>query len=340
MIHTCLTTVLGIEHPIIQGGMGTGTDHRLISAVTNAGGLGILGASYLSAEALEREIAAIGEATTGPFGINHLLFFVDEECLEVSLAARPKVISAAWASAETDLGSYVERAHKAGALFMYQVPSLREAQRAVDAGVDIVVAQGSEAGGHVGQQSTFPLVRQVARAVQTIPVVAAGGVVDGAGLAAALALGADGVLLGSRFVASQESTMPDSYKEAIVRSDGTDTLLTDIPDIALGRTWPGALGRVVRNRFVERWIGRETELRLQGRRIGDEMMAARGRGDVAEMHMQVGQSGGLIDAVEPAAVIVNRIVAEAEAVIADRLLVAADRSCPQERTTREGTRHG
>ena len=136
-----------------------------------------------------------------------------------------------------------------------------EAKRAAEAGADMIIAQGTEGGGHVGWMASMPLLPMVVDAVAPIPVLAAGGYADGRGLVAALALGADGMLLGTRFLATVESPLHPNFKQAIVDSDGHDTLLSEIPDIAAGLVWPGAMIRSRRNRFIERWAGREWALR-------------------------------------------------------------------------------
>src|SRR6266702_3557660 len=140
---------------------------------------------------------------------------------------------------------------------MHMVPRCDDAERAVAAGADVIVAQGNEGGGHIGEIGTVVIVRQVVKAVAPVPVLAAGGFTDGAGLAAALALGADGVLLGTRFLATNEAPIHPAYKQAIVDSDGTDSVLTDIPDIAQRRVWPGAMDRVLRTRLIDEYVGRE-----------------------------------------------------------------------------------
>jgi NAD(P)H-dependent flavin oxidoreductase YrpB (nitropropane dioxygenase family) len=152
----------------------------------------------------------------------------------------------------------------------------------------------------------------VVRAIAPVPVLAAGGVADGAGLAAALALGAEGVLFGTRFMATPEAPLPDSYKRVIVDSDGHDTLLTEIPDIAAGRVFPGAYLRVRRNRFIEEWIGREGELRRRRTEVAASINRTREVGDVDGGSLLLGQTAALIDRIEPAAQIVERIVREAE----------------------------
>jgi NAD(P)H-dependent flavin oxidoreductase YrpB (nitropropane dioxygenase family) len=319
-LRTRLTDLLGIDHPVVLGGMGSGaTGHALVAAVSAAGGLGTLSASALNPAAQRAEVEAIRSRTDRPFGLNHLLCFVNEEFYAASLELHPRVIATAWAWSTQDIRKYFERAHQAGALVMHMVSGVPEAKRAVDAGADVIVAQGTEGGGHVGWMGSMALVPMVARAVAPVPVLAAGGVADGAGLAAALALGAEGVLLGTRFLASHESPVPDGFKRTILESDGHDTLLTEIPDIATGRVWPGAMSRVRRNRFVERWAGREWELRQFRDQVGPSVNAARQRDDTEEYTLGTGQTAGLISDVKPAAEIVREIVEQAEAIITSRL---------------------
>jgi len=202
---------------------------------------------------------------------------------------------------------------------MHMAGEVAEAVRSAEAGADVIVAQGTEAGGHVGWMASMALVPMVVQAVAPIPVLAAGGIADGRGFAAALALGAEGVLLGTRFLATVESPLHPNFKQAIVRSDGHDTTLTEIPDIASGNVWPGAMSRTLRNRFIEQWAGRESILRQQAHAALAALQAARLAGDVDHASLFVGQDAGLIDSVLPAAEVIQRMVAEAERIITDRL---------------------
>jgi NAD(P)H-dependent flavin oxidoreductase YrpB (nitropropane dioxygenase family) len=202
---------------------------------------------------------------------------------------------------------------------MHMVATLPDAVRAAEAGADAVVAQGTEGGGHVGEMGSAVLVRQVVRAIAPVPVVAAGGFADGAGLAAALALGADGVLMGTRFLATEEAPASPAAKAAIVASDGHDTVLTSVPDTLSGKEWPGAWSRVKRTRFVEEWLGREPELTRRRDEVRARLAAARERGDQEYWTMWVGQSAGLVDAVAEADDLVRTIVADAEKIIGVRL---------------------
>ena len=325
MIRTPLTALLGIRHPILLGGMSGATSAALVAAVSEAGGLGIFGASQrvrpgpaLGLDDVVSVTRRIRELTAAPFGLNLLLFDANDDDVDGILACRPLVLSTAWRRPDQDLRPIVERAHASGVLFMHQVDTLEEAKRAAAAGADIVVAQGTEGGGHVGLMATFPLVRMVVTAVAPLPVVAAGGIADGHGIAAALVLGAQGALLGTRFLATTESPLPDGYKSAIVASDGHDTLLTEIPDIVSGRSWPGAYARVRRNALVERWIGREAELRRRRDEVRAELVAARAAGDAQGGSLLIGQDAGLIDTIEPAGALVARLAADAESALRSR----------------------
>ena len=319
MLRTRVCELLGLEHPIVMGGMGTGTSPQLVAAVSSAGGLGILGASRQSAEELARDAEAIRAATDRPFGLNLLLFRERPGQYDGLLAARPKVVSTAWSTLEQDLATYAARAHAVGAVFMHMVSTVAEAKAAARAGADVIVAQGTEGGGHVGVMGTMPLVPMIVSAVAPIPVLAAGGVADGRGLAAALALGAEGVLLGTRFLATDESPIAKGFKQAILESDGHDTLVTDIPDVANGQVWPGAYVRVRRNRFIEEWIGRDNELRRRRVEVSAQVREAAQAGDPDRGAVMIGQTAGLIDRVEPAADLVRQISRDAEAILRDRL---------------------
>ena len=268
MIHTRICDLLGIPHPIILGGMGTATTAPLVAAVSNAGGFGTLGTSAFNAATLESEIASIHERTEKPFGVNHLLFQIQEDMYAVTLRARPTVAAFAWARKDQNLRDYFQRAHDAGCKVMYMAGEVPEALRAAEAGADVLVAQGTEAGGHVVWMASLPLVPMMVKAVAPLPVLSAGGIADGRGLAAALALGAEGVLLGTRFMATPEAPIHANFKQAIVKSDGHDTVLTEIPDLASQRVWPGAMSRAQRNKFIERWAGREWALRQNAERSG------------------------------------------------------------------------
>jgi NAD(P)H-dependent flavin oxidoreductase YrpB (nitropropane dioxygenase family) len=315
MLRTRFTEVIGVEHPVASAGMGGGaTSGELVGAVSEAGGLGVLGASFVPPEDVADMVRTARERTSKPIGVNLLLHATEDRVDEV-LALQPEVFSTAWPREDQDLAAIFAKAHERGCKVMHMVPLVEDAFRAADAGADVIVAQGNEGGGHIGEIASTVIVRQVVKAVSPVPVLAAGGFVDGAGLAAALALGADGVLLGTRFLATDEAPVEQAYKDAIVASDGTDTVMTTLSDSLSGRDWPGAWVRLKRTRFVEQWLGREPELRRRRAELWDEVAAFQ-ESNADDGLMWIGQSAGLIDSVEPAGDVVRRIVAEAEEIIA------------------------
>lgn len=319
MIHTPVCDLLRIRHPIVLGGMAGSTSVPLVAAVSNAGGLGTLGIARTPAERIPKDLGAIREATKGPFGVNFLLFLAREPAIAAALNARPPVFSAAWARADQDLRALFGRAHEAGSKVMYMAGTVPEALRAKTAGADVIVAQGTEGGGHVGWMATLVVLPMIVDAVGSTPVLAAGGIADGRGLAAALALGAQGALLGTRFLATKESPLHPNFKQAVLDSDGHDTVLTEIPDIARANVWPGAMARARRNAFIERWAGREWELRARQPEAAAALERARETGDADNASLLIGQDAGLIHDIPPAGELVERIVAEAEALLKDRL---------------------
>ena len=319
MIRTPICDLLNIDHPIALGGMGSVYAPELVAAVSSAGGLGAMGCHYLRPEQVRAGTAAIRERTNRSFALNFLLFDVQEDSFAAALELRPSLIAFAWPRAEQDIKPYIDRAHAAGCKVTFMAGGVPQAVKAAEAGADVIVAQGTEGGGHVGWQTTMTLVPMVVDAVAPIPVLAAGGIADGRGLAAAISLGSDGALLGTRFLASQESSLHPNFKKAILESDGHDTLLSEIPDVAAGLVWPGAMSRSRRNRFIERWAGREWALRQSRTEAHAALLAARKDGDVNEAVLSMGQDAGLIHEILPAAEIVNRIAADAERILTERL---------------------
>jgi len=235
------------------------------------------------------------------------------------LRARPAVAAFACARKDQDLRDYFQRAHDVGCKVMYMAGEVPEAVRAAEAGADVLVAQGTEAGGHVVWMASLPLVPMMVKSVAPLPVLSAGGIADGRGLAAALALGAEGVLLGTRFMATPEAPIHPNFKQAIVKSDGHDTVLTEIPDLASQRVWPGAMSRAQRNKFIERWSGREWVLRQSAQEVGKQVAAARAAGDVDNASLSFGPDAGLIDSIKSVREVVQDIVTEAEEIIKGRL---------------------
>ena len=324
-IETSLTRVLGIEVPLVQAPIGPCTCPELAAAVSNAGALGTLAATWQSPPDVADLLARTRALTDRPFAVNLILEWDQHDRLRACLDAGASIVSFFWG----DPGPYVDAAHGAGALVIHTVGSPEEARRVVDAGVDVVVAQGVEAGGHVwGETGTLPLVPAVVDAVLPVPVLAAGGIADGRGLAAAVALGAAGAWIGTRFVATEESAAAPTYKQRVVEGPAEDAVLST----AFDGEWPGAKHRVLRNETVERWeeAGRPEPGSRPGE--GDEvarmaegfsiprysaMLPAAGvEGDLDALALYAGQSTGLVHDVLPAGEVVRRIEEEAATIIA------------------------
>ena len=250
-----------------------------------------------------------------PFGLNFLTFDTREDSFSESVDLRPAVMQFAWARPDQDLKSYFNRAHDAGCKVTYMAGTVPEAIRATQAGADVIIAQGTEGGGHVGWMASMPLIPMVVDDVAPLPVLAAGGFADGRGLVAAFALGAQGILLGTRFLATVEFPLHPNFKQAIVDSDGHDTQLSEIPDIASGLVWPGAMTRSRRNRFIERWAGREWLLRQNRAEALSRLQTARESGDVDEGPLSMGQDAGLVRDIPIAAEVVARIAHEADDIL-------------------------
>jgi NAD(P)H-dependent flavin oxidoreductase YrpB (nitropropane dioxygenase family) len=319
VIKTAFTELSGMEHPIALAGMSGLTSPELVAAVSNAGGLGILGASDIEAATIHEQVGSVREKTKRPFGINLLLHVADDEQVRAVLEARPSVLSTAWPRDDQNLAAIFESAHERGIKVLHMVPTAADAATAVAAGADVIIAQGTDGGGHIGLVGTAVIVPLVARAAAPTPVLAAGGIADGRGLAAMLVLGAAGVLVGTRFLATTESPLHDAFKKLIVESDGTDTIVTDLADVMLGIDWPGAVERIARNRVVERWLGRANELRRRRDATLSVMRQARRAGDAEEAIVYYGQSAALIDEVKPAGLVVAEMVREAESIMRERL---------------------
>lgn len=316
MLHTFLCDLLNIRTPVIQAGMSIYTSPALAAAVSNAGGLGSLGAWQRPADQLRREIDELRDLTDRSFAVNHVVPDLDPDAFEITLATAPAVVSFAL----DDAGALMGRVHDAGSLVMQQVTTVHDAEAAAEHGADIIVAQGSEAGGYAGTVSTFALLPQVVDAVQPVPVVAAGGIADGRGLAAALVLGAAGVNLGTRFLASDESPVGDTWKRAIVASASESWvqvgLLNDLEPN------PGTLGygtrvRALRTAFIDRWQRRWDEGRADPATALAEIARAESDGRLDDLFVFGGQSAGIITDVLPAAEIVRTLTADAEQALAD-----------------------
>ena len=327
MLKTTLCHQLGIEHPLFSAGMGGGTSGpELVAAVSNAGACGVLGMGGLPAPYIRQQIQHVRALTDKPFGVNLLLPLLREGQIDACLDAKVPLLVLSWG----DPKPFVAEAHRRGTKVFIQVGSVEEATAAAAAGVDAVIAQGNEAGGHVkGTTALSTTVPAVVEAVKPVPVIASGGVATGRGLVAALSLGAQAVSMGTRFLASEEAQAPQGYKERIVQSRAEDTVYTQLFDIG----WPDAPHRVIRNKAVAEWEvagrppagGRPGEGTVVGTMplAGTLMDVVRYAvsspkpgftGDLDYVALYAGESCSLVHDVKPAAQIVRGVMREAEEV--------------------------
>ena len=305
-----VTGSLGIEYPVLLAPMDLVASGQLASAVSQAGGLGLIGGGYGNAEWLEREFAAAGNARVGCGFITWSLAN-KPELLDLALRHRPVAVMLSFG----DPSPFVAKIKDAGAKLICQVQSLAQAKDAAASGADILVAQGTEAGGHGAMRSTLTLVPEIVDTLPEVPVVASGGIADGRGFAAVMMLGAEGVLMGTRFYASQEAQGHPDAKQRIVEASGDDTVRSIVFDISRRNVWPSPYtGRVLRNAHAERWFGRELEL-MRHPEEAQRYSEAREQGDFDIAAVIAGEAVGLIHDVLPAAEIVNQIVREAEALL-------------------------
>ena len=302
-----VTQLLGIQHPVLLAPMDLIAGGKLAAAVSQAGGLGLLGGGYGDGDWLSREWDRAGNARIGCGFITWSLA-KNPQLLDKALERQPAAVMLSFG----DPRPFSPAIRKSGAKLICQVQTLEQALEANEAGADIIVAQGTEAGGHGQSAPLFTLLPQVVDACQGIPVIAAGGIADGRGMAAAMMLGAEGVLMGTRFYASVEADGHPDAKRRIVEARGGATVRSTLFDIARRNVWPEPYtGRVLRNRYTERWLGHEAELREQAESVAAEYAEARTRGDFDMAGVIAGEACGLIHDIAPAGDIVERIVAEA-----------------------------
>jgi nitronate monooxygenase len=316
MIHTRLTSEFGLRHPIVLAPMDIAATARLATAVTDAGGLGLLGGGYGNRTWLERELAGIGDSRVG-CGFITWSMARQPELLDLVLRRRPAAVLLSFG----DPMPFAARIREAGVPLICQVQNVAYARRALDAGAAVIVAQGGEAGGHgTGLRSTFTLVPEVVDMVDRIRpevlVLAAGGIADGRGLAAALTLGADGVMVGTRFWATPEADVSPLAQQRGLSAGSDDTIRTSVYDIVRTAPWPAQYnGRLLRNEFIDRWHGREAELLSDLPEANAAYHAAVRQGDFGVANMIVGESVGLVRSVMPARAVVEQMVEQAEAVL-------------------------
>jgi len=308
LIRTRLTQMFGLHYPIVLAPMGGVSGGRLAAEVSNAGGLGLVGGGYGDSAWLRQQLFLAKRESRGPWGVGFITWSVDRSLIELALEHEPSLIMLSFG----DPRPYARVIKSMSCKLMCQVQDLEGARIAQEAGADVIVAQGSEAGGHGGSRATLPLVPAVADAVAPTPVVAAGGIADGRGLAAALMLGAQGALIGTRFYASVEALAPDLAKQRVVAAHGDLTSRTRVFDLVRRLGWPEAnTGRALRNRFLERWDGREGELAAALESEHPAYLDAVRHADFDTAVVWAGEAVDLIKDVERAAALVARIGAEA-----------------------------
>lgn len=313
MLRTAACDILTIRHPVIQAGMAGYTSPELVAAVSRAGGLGVHGSLSRSPDVLRRIIRDTHALLHGqPFGVNLVIRRTADPILDLCLEERVPVLVLSWGDPRT----WTARAHAAGALVMYQVTTLAEVPLALEAGVDLIIAQGTEGGGHSGFIPLATLLPAVVDAAGTTPVLAAGGIADGRGLAAALALGAAGAYVGTRFLATPEAPVSAAWKAAIVAAGAGDTIHTLAFDTVWGTPWPGGRVRAVANRFTADWDGREAALLAQHDTVQQAVWQAERDDDPSLICLMAGTGVAAITAITPAATIVETMVTDAAATIA------------------------
>ena len=298
-LRTAFTELFGIAHPIALAPMGGSAGGALAAAVSNGGGLGLVGGGRGDPEWLERELTVVTEGTDKPWGVGFLSWSATPGVVQGALQYRPDAVMLSFGDARP----LAEPVLAAGVHLIVQVTDLDEAAQAVEIGAGVIVAQGGEAGGHGGGRATLPFVPIVVDLAGSTPVLAAGGIADGRGVAAALALGAEGALVGTRFQASAE---------AIVEGHGGDTERSRVLDIARGAPWPARYpARTLRNAFLDRWRGREGELEADEDAKASYREAA-DRGDLGVVPVWASEAIDLITEVMPAADLVGLLAAETE----------------------------
>jgi nitronate monooxygenase len=307
-LRTAFTDLISVEHPVVLAPMSGTAGGALAAAVSNAGGLGLVGGGRQGLEWCREQLGLVVALTSRPWGIGFLTWGLETPTLAAALEQSPAAVMLSFG----DPHPFADLVHQSGAQLIIQVTDLEEARQALDTGADVVVAQGTEAGGHGGVRSTFPFVPAVVDVATHTPVLAAGGIADGRGLAAALALGAAGALIGTRFEASQEALVSPETVKAIVDGTGEGTSRSRVFDIANGSAWPATwTGRALRNPFFSQWLGKEDELAHD-----DDVLAAYqehvSQGDMSYETVWAGEAIDLIDDDPPAGELVTRIANEAE----------------------------
>ena len=304
MIKSPVCDILGIKYPVFQGGMAWASNHRLAAAVSNAGGLGIIGAGQMPPDIVVQEIRKAKESTDKPFGVNLILYlsYIDE-LIDAVIKEKVSVVTTGAGNA----GPYIKKFHDAGIKVIPVIPSTALAKRMEKAGADAVIAEGTESGGHIGEITTMALVPQVADAVN-IPVIAAGGIADYRGFAAALCLGASGIQMGTRFLATKECHIHQNWKNSVIKASDRDTVVTGRPT--------GHPVRVLKNKLAKMFLELEEKCAPieEYEKLGTgKLKAASVDGDAEMGSLMSGQIAGLIKEEKTVKEVIDEIVSQTEA---------------------------
>ena len=316
MLRTRFTDLLDLDYPVMSAPMSNHSGGELAAAVSLAGGLGTFGGTNdFGPDWLRQQLAHVRGKTDRPFGVGFITQLVEFNTANIEIALEERVPVMVFSFA--DPGPWLGRAKDAGALTVCQVQSLELAQLAVDAGADVLLAQGNEAGGHTGEMNLLPLLVALVEQYPNVPVLAAGGISSGRALAGVLAAGAEGASLGTALLATPEAVeVPEAFKEQIVLSDGQDTAFTRLYDLLGTRPWPeGIAGRVYRNRLVREWDGRDAEVLARREELASDVAAARARQDTGVSAVYMGQGAGHVNAIRPAADVVRDICRGAQDIL-------------------------
>jgi nitronate monooxygenase len=307
-IRTVVTEMFGLSYPIVSAPMAVASGGELASAVSNVGGLGLVGGGYGDITWLERELAIVAKRTTRSWGIGLITWSATREAVDLALAHHPHAFFLSFGDAR----AFAPSIKDAGSSVICQIQDVAGAEEAIALGADIIVAQGTEAGGHGASRGTLPLVPVIVDAVAPTPVLAAGGIGDGRGLAAALALGAEGAVIGTRLLATEESLFHPTAKDRLVAASGDQTVRTQVFDEVRGLQWPAPYtSRALRNRFVDLWHGHDERLadNLDER---ERYFAAVDATDFDTAQILAGEIVDMIDGIEPAGSIIERVGRDAE----------------------------
>jgi len=308
-LDTRLTQIFNILHPIVLAPMGGASGARLATAVSEGGGLGLVGASYGDEHWMRTELAPMRELKK-PWGVGLVMFTVSRNMalLDLALEYGPQVVALSFGDPE----AFIPIVQRAGAKAIVQIHELDQASAALDSGADALIVQGAEAGGHSLRRGLMPLLPAVQDLVGgKVPLIAAGGIADGRGMAAAMMLGADGVMLGTRFLASEEAIPSDAYKKRLIEASTSDTVRTRIFDLVRGIEWPEHYsGRAISNRFSHEWLGRDDALREAPESVRQDYAKAVLTDELENRAIWAGEVLDLVSDIKPARMIINDLLSE------------------------------